>query len=64
MVQIEGVGAVKEWPKKGRVRRVDHVWSAWGRIPVGLGKDVILRCISDACGRDAGNVMGLSGEVP
>ena len=48
MVLIDGVGAVKEWPKKGRVRRVDHEWSAWGRIPVGLGKEVILRCISDA----------------
>ena len=48
MVLIDGVGAVKEWPKKGRVRRVDHEWSACGRIPVGLGKEVILRCISDA----------------
>jgi hypothetical protein len=36
---------------RGGVLVVDHVWSAWGEIPsAGLRKDVIRRCISDACG--------------
>ncbi len=42
---------------------VDHVWSACGRIPVGLGNDVMRRCISDAFGRDWGKDIRKLGEV-
>jgi hypothetical protein len=31
---------------------------------MGLGNEVIRRCISDACGRDGGNVSAFAGEVP
>ena len=40
------------------------MWSAWGRIPFGLGADVIRRCISIALGRDGGIVSDVCGDVP
>jgi hypothetical protein len=43
---------------------VDHVWSACGRIPVGLGNDVMRRRISDAFGRDGGKDSLSAGVVP
>ena len=43
---------------------VAHVWSACGRIPVGLGNDVMRRCISDAFGRDWGKDILSAGVVP
>ena len=55
---------MNECPKKRRGRVDDQVWSAWGNMPMGLGNEVIRRCISDACGRDGGNVSAFAGEVP
>ena len=56
---MDGVGAVNELPKKAWPFRFDvHELSACGRIPVGLGADVIRRSISVAFGREAGNEEG------
>jgi len=62
---MDGVGAVNELPKKAWPCRFDaHELSACGRIPVGLGADVMRRSISVALGREAGNEGGEHGGVP
>ncbi len=62
---MEGVGAVNELPKKVCPFSFDaNELSACGRIPIGLGGDVIQRSISVALGREAGNEGGKRGGVP
>ncbi len=48
---------VPPWP-------APHLWSAWGNIPIGLGNEVIRRCILDACGRDGRIVSAFVVKVP
>ena len=61
---MEGVGAVNKLPKKAPLRFDAHELSACGRIPVGLGADVIRRSISVALGREGGNEGSERGGVP